>query len=90
MPKAKALDYDKMWKIVMEKEAKDCMEIVAESLDIKLTAEEKKQVIEEYVYQTTACVVYDYIKMKAVLEHVKKGKKRRCRSFWTCRRIKES
>lgn len=68
-------EYDRMWKFVMSNEARDCMEIVSEQIGEKLTEKQKERVLEEYIYQTTACEVYDYYKMKATIKHVLKEKK---------------
>ena len=69
-------EYDKMWEFVMSNEARECMEIVSEQLGKKLTDKQKEQVLEEYIYQTTACEVYDYNKMKATIRGVLKEKER--------------
>lgn len=67
--------YDKMWEFVMRHEAEECMLIVAEGLNVKLTDKQKEEVLYDYIYQTTACEVYDYYKMKATIKRILKEKK---------------
>lgn len=66
--------YDRMWEFVMRHEAEECMIIVAEGLNVKLTDKQKKEILYDYVYQTTACEVYDYYKMKATIKRILKNK----------------
>ena len=67
--------YDKMWEFVMRHEAEECMIIVAEGLNVKLTDKQKEEILYDYIFQTTACEVYDYYKMKATIKRILKEKK---------------
>ena len=67
--------YDKMWEFVMRHEAEECMIIVAEGLGVKLTDKQKEAILYDYIFQTTACEVYDYYKMKATIKRILKEKK---------------
>ena len=67
-------EYDRMWEFVMRHEAKECLDIVSEQIGEKLTEEQKEQVLKEYVYDTTACTVYNYPIMKRTIKQIKSGK----------------
>lgn len=72
---AKTLDNTYMWEKVMFKEAKECLDIVSQQIGEELTEKQKKQILKEYVYDTTACTVYNYPIMKRTIKRIVKEKK---------------
>ena len=74
LERAKTLDDTYMWEKVMFKEAKECLDVVSQQIGEELTKEQKKQILKEYVYDTTACTVYNYPIMKRTIKQIKSGK----------------